>query len=102
MTSDDIIALVSVAVPTVTGLIGLFIPSPGPAVVRYSSAWWSSLVQIVAKAWQAKPTQAVEAANLSPATIIIINQAVAAAIAALNTPPPANVWLAPNPPGVAQ
>jgi hypothetical protein len=94
MTSAEIIALAPVVIPVATALIGLLTPSPGPTVVRWSRAWWASLVQRLVAFSQSKPVQALEAQEISPAMQAIINQAVAAALAAMTAAQvPANVWL---------
>jgi hypothetical protein len=93
MTSAEMIALAPIVIPTATALIGLFVPSPGPAVVKWSSAWWAALAQRLAAIWQSKPVQAEVALEISPTMQAVINQAVAAALAAMNAQPPANVWL---------
>jgi hypothetical protein len=55
MIYEDIISLVPIVVPVATALVGLFVPSPGPAVIRWSAGWWASLVQSLAVVWQSKP-----------------------------------------------
>jgi hypothetical protein len=96
MISDEILSLVPVVLPAATALVGLFIPSPGPTVVRWSAAWWVSLVQTLGRLWQAKPVQAEAALVISPAIQAIINEAVAVAMAAVKTQTPTNTWLTPT------
>jgi hypothetical protein len=94
MNADQLITLAPVAVPAATALIGLFVPSPGPTIARYSAAWWASLVETLAKVWESKPVQAEVALEVSPAMQAVINQAVATAVAAIHaSQTPANVWL---------
>ncbi len=101
MTADQILAFAPIAVPATTALIGLFVPSPGPTVAKWSSAWWASVVRVVAGIWQSKPVQAEVALEISPTMQAVINQAVAVALAAVTAQSavktPANVWLAATP-----
>lgn len=102
-------ALVPIIVPIGAALTALFIPSPGPVVVRWSSAWWSKMIRGVAGIWQMKATQTAVAMEISPAMQAAINQAVTATVSALSRPAsapvpaitplvpatttPSNVWL---------
>jgi hypothetical protein len=87
ITPDEVLVWVPVIVPVVTGVVGLFLPSPGPAVVRWSGLWWANVARIAVKAFQTKEAQAVVATEVSPLTMAAINEAVRQTVAALPTAP---------------
>ena len=71
-----------VAVPVVTTLIGLLLPSPGPAISRWSASRWAAIGEALATVFASKPAQAALATDLSPAALAAINAAISAALAA--------------------
>nr|WP_294566948.1 hypothetical protein [uncultured Rhodopila sp.] len=72
--------------PAVTAVIGILLPSPGPAIARFSAAWWTAAARRAAAVWQSKPAQTAAAADLSPAVLSAINEAVRLGLTGLPIP----------------